>query len=237
MNEWQAVAGLKVAIDGPSGSGKGTVAKVLAEEIGLSVFDTGLLYRLAGAVALQRGVDLNDGAALTIMVDDMVTGLAWTSHGVGYHGEDWTPRLRTEAVGEAASTVAAKPLVRQGLLSLQRQLAQAGCVMDGRDIGTVVLSDAPAKFFLTASVRERARRRWSQLKQMGQADDLDAVLLDMKKRDQRDRERQHAPLAQAADAISIDSTTLRVDEVVDRMLGILERRQLIVYQPDPCPGG
>lgn len=227
MSEWIAAAGLMVAIDGPSGSGKGTVAKLLAEEIGLPVLDTGLLYRLTGAVALERGVELDNEAALAEMVGDMLIGLSWSSDGIGYDGADWTPRLRTEAVGAAASTVAAKPLVRERLLSLQQQLAQAGCIMDGRDIGTVVLPDAPAKFFLTASVRERARRRWSQLKQMGHRGDLDEVLLDLKKRDQRDRERQHAPLAQASDAISIDSTTLRVDEVVDRMLGILERRQLI----------
>jgi len=227
MSEWQAVSGLKIAIDGPSGSGKGTVAKLLAEEIGLPVLDTGLLYRLTGAVALERGVDLDDEAALANMAGEMLTGLSWTCDGISYAGEPWTPRLRTEAVGAAASTVAAKPLVRQALLSLQQQLAEAGCIMDGRDIGTVVLPDAPAKFFLTASVRERARRRWSQLKQMGHADDIDAVIMDLKKRDQRDRDRQHAPLAQATDAISIDSTTLRVDEVVDRMLGILERRELI----------
>ncbi|MDX8404717.1 MAG: (d)CMP kinase [Mariprofundus sp.] len=226
-SEWQAVAGLKVAIDGPSGSGKGTVAKKLADQIGLPVLDTGLLYRLTGAVALANGVELDDEAALAKMVAELLNGLSWTCDGICYLGEDWTPRLRTEAVGAAASTVAAQPRIRQALLSLQQQLAQAGCIMDGRDIGTVVLVDAPAKFFLTASVRERARRRWSQLKQMGHADELDAVIADLKKRDQRDRERQHAPLSQAVDAIPIDSTTLRVDEVVDRMLGILERRALI----------
>jgi len=227
MSEWQAIAGLKVAIDGPSGSGKGTVARMLADEIGLPVLDTGLLYRLTGAIALQQGVALDDEQALSMLVGEMLDGLCWTSAGISYRGEQWTDRLRTEAVGAAASTVAAWPLVRQGLLDLQQQLAQSGCIMDGRDIGTVVLADSPAKFFLTASVRERARRRWSQLKQQGHGHDLDAVLLDLKKRDQRDRERHHAPLIQATDAIAIDSTTLRVDEVVDRMLAILERRELI----------
>jgi len=227
MSDWQAVSGLKIAIDGPSGSGKGTVAKMLAAEIGLPVLDTSLLYRLTGAVALDRGVDMHDEPALAAMAGDMLSGLSWTSDGIGYHGEEWAERLRTEDVGAAASQVAAMPRVRAHLLNLQQQLAKAGCIMDGRDIGTVVLVDAPAKFFLTASARERARRRWSQLKQMGHGGELDAVLMDLKKRDQRDMERQHAPLARAVDAISIDSTTLRVDEVVDRMLGILERRKLI----------
>ncbi|MDQ6992929.1 MAG: (d)CMP kinase [Mariprofundus sp.] len=227
MSEWQAIAGLKIAIDGPSGSGKGTVAKLLAQEIGLTVLDTGLLYRLTAAVALDQGLDLKDELAVAAMVNDMLANLTWSSAGIRYQDEEWADRLRTEAVGAAASTVAAMPKVREGLLSLQQQLACAGCIMDGRDIGTVVLADAPAKFFLTASIRERARRRWTQLKGLGHADDLDAVLLDLKKRDQRDRERQHAPLVQAVDAIAIDSTTLRVDEVVDRMLGILARRELI----------
>jgi len=109
---------------------------------------------------------------------------------------------------------------------VQRTLAENGRIMDGRDIGTVVLPDAPAKFFLTASVRERARRRWAQLKHTSDSS-LDDVVAELKMRDQRDAERQHAPLKQATDAIAIDSTTLRVDEVVDRMLGVLERRQLI----------
>ncbi|TLS66527.1 (d)CMP kinase [Mariprofundus erugo] len=227
MAMWKPVAGLKIAVDGPSGSGKGTVAKLLAEEVGLPVLDTGLLYRLTGAVALQRGADLADEAAMVQVTVEMLDGLIWSSSGIEFHGEKWTDRLRGEEVGAAASMVAAMPEVRARLLTLQQQLAGSGCIMDGRDIGTVVLPDAPAKFFLTASVRERARRRWSQLKQMGRRCDFDEVLLDLKKRDQRDRERQHAPLAQAVDAIAIDSTTLRVDEVVDRMLGILERRGLI----------
>lgn len=227
MALWKPAPGLKIAVDGPSGSGKGTVAKLLAEEIGLPVLDTGLLYRLTGAVALQRAADLTDEAAIVRLTEEMLDGLVWSSGGIEFHGEVWTDRLRGEEVGAAASRVAVMPAVRACLLTLQQQLASSGCIMDGRDIGTVVLPDAPAKFFLTASVRERARRRWSQLKQMGHRCDFDEVLLDLKKRDQRDRERQHAPLAQAVDAIAIDSTTLRVDEVVDRMLGILERRGLI----------
>lgn len=227
MSEWQAVSGLKVAIDGPSGSGKGTVASMLAGEIGLPVLDTGLLYRLVAAVAMRRGVDLNDGGELAELAGSMLTAVQWTQEGILFEGEEWTPKLRSEQVGEAASQVAGQPEVREQLLELQRRLARSGCIMDGRDIGTVVLADAEAKFFLTASMRERARRRWAQLKQKGMECSLEQTLLDLKKRDQRDRERQHAPLRQAADAIVIDSTTLRADDVVERMLGVLQRRGLI----------
>ena len=227
MSDWQAVSGLNVAIDGPSGSGKGTVARMLAEEIGLPVLDSGLLYRLVAAVAVERDVDPDDGEALARMVVGMLDQIEWRQDGVYFEGEDWSPRLRSEAAGAAASKVASQPAVREQLLGLQRRLAEAGCVMDGRDIGTVVLAEAEAKFFLTASVRERARRRWAQLKDGDEANGLEQTLIDLKKRDQRDRERQHAPLRQAADAIVIDSTTLRPDEVVERMLGVLERRGLI----------
>jgi cytidylate kinase len=226
LSEWIAAPGLAIAIDGPSGSGKGTVAAMLADEIGLPVLDTGLLYRLTGALALERGIALDDEQAIAAMIDTLIDSIRWTVDGISLNGVNLTDSLRSESVGAAASQVAAMPMVREKLLGLQRRLAADGCVMDGRDIGTVVLPDAPAKFFLTASVRERARRRWAQLKQQSDSS-LDEVISELKMRDQRDRERQHAPLKQAADAITIDSTTLRVEEVVDRMLGVLERRGLI----------
>lgn len=231
MRRWQAVPGLQVAIDGPSGSGKGTVAKVLAEEIGFAVVDTGLLYRLTGSLAISRAVALDDGDALATLAAEMLSQVTWTAGGISFGGEEWSGRLCSEAAGAAASQVASQPKVRQQLLGLQRKIAESGCVMDGRDIGTVVLPNAQAKFFLTASVRERARRRWAQLKDQG-GSSLDAVVDELKMRDQRDQERQHAPLTKAEDAIAIDSTTMRADDVVERMLGVLERRGLI----DPlCP--
>ena len=226
MSEWTAVQGLTIAIDGPSGSGKGTVAKMLADEVGLPVLDTGLLYRLTGSVALEHDIPLDNEVAITTAVDGLLHAVEWTVDGICLNGVNVTNTLRSEQIGAAASNVAAMPAVREKLLGLQHQLAKNGCIMDGRDIGTVVLPDAPAKFFLTASVRERARRRWAQLKDKG-GSSLDAVVAELKVRDQRDRERQHAPLKQANDAISIDSTTLRAEEVVDRMLGVLERRKLI----------
>ncbi len=225
--EWCAADGLMVAIDGPSGSGKGTVAAMLADEIGLPVLDTGLLYRLIGSLALKAQLSCDDESELVALIGQYLDRISWSADGIALDGENVTTQLRSEQVGDAASKVAAIAGVRQGLLTLQRKLAAHGCIMDGRDIGTVVLPDAQAKFFLTASVRERARRRWSQLKYDG-GSSLDEVVDELKKRDLRDRERQHAPLKQAGDAITIDSTTLRVDEVVDRMLGVLERRSLIV---------
>ncbi len=226
MSEWRAVNGLTIAIDGPSGSGKGTVAKMLSEEIGLPVLDTGLLYRLVGSVALARNISLANEPTLAEFVESLLDMIEWTVDGICINGDNVTDTLRSEQAGEAASKVAAMSTVREKLLGLQQQLAQKGCIMDGRDIGTVVLPEAPAKFFLTASIRERARRRWAQLKNRG-GSSLDAVVAELKMRDQRDMERHHAPLKQATDAIVIDSTTMRADDVVDRMLGVLERRKLI----------
>ena len=231
MSDWIAIEGLTIAIDGPSGSGKGTVAKMLADEVGLPVLDTGLLYRLTGSVALQRGISLQSEADVAVMVDGLLDHISWTVDGIFLDGENVTASLRSEQVGALASQVAAMLPVREKLLGLQHLLAEKGCIMDGRDIGTVVLPDAPAKFFLTASVRERARRRWAQLKDDHDST-LDDVLNELKMRDQRDAERQHAPLKQADDAIAVDSTTMRVDEVIDRMLGVLERRKLITRSVD-----
>lgn len=227
MSQWQAIEGLQVAIDGPSGSGKGTVAALLAAAIGLPVLDTGLLYRFIGAMAMERGVDLQDEKALSDLTQELVEDIDWRPDGLWYGGEDFQDRLRGEAIGAAASKAAACQQVRQLLLPVQRRRAEAGCIMDGRDIGSVVLPGAQAKFFLTASLRERARRRWAQYKDRHNGTDIEEVLAELKMRDQRDSERQHAPLRQAEDAITIDSTTMRADEVVDRILGILERRKLI----------
>jgi len=230
VKRWQARPGLRVAIDGPSGSGKGTLAANLATAIGLPVLDTGLLYRLVGAVAVSRGLELEDDTALATLMDEMLAAVGWTQEGVTFEGENWTPRLRGEDAAAAASKVAARMVVRERLLGLQRNLAVSGCVMDGRDIGTVVLPDAEAKFFLTASQRERARRRWAQLQQKDAEVSLDQVLGEIKMRDQRDTGREYAPLCAADDAVTIDSTTMRIDQVLDRMLAVLERRGLISPQ-------
>ncbi len=225
--EWQPVPGLKIAIDGPSGSGKGTVAAQIAQKLGLPVLDSGLLYRFTACLASDSHVPLDDAGALVDMLDAAESDMDWQPSGLFFRGEDWTGRLRSEAAGSMASQVAALIPVRERLLQVQRRLAAAGCVMDGRDIGTVVLPDAQAKFYLTASVQARARRRWLQLQGTEAEDSFAAIIADMKARDRRDMEREHAPLKQAQDAVHIDTTTMRVDEVVDRMLAILERRGLI----------
>lgn len=227
MADWQCIDGLQVAIDGPSGSGKGTIAAMLGEALGLPVLDTGLLYRFAGWQADAQGVALDDAPALLALLEKIVPSMAWHAEGIFFEKKDCTARLRGEDVGSSASKVAACPQVRQALLDVQRNIAAHGCVMDGRDIGTVVLPDAQAKFFLTASDRERARRRWMQLRERGEEVSLNRIIAELKARDARDAERDCAPLQRAEDAIAVDSTTMRVDEVVDRMLAILERRNLI----------
>jgi len=229
MSDWKAIPGLQIAIDGPSGSGKGTIAKKLAEAVGLPVLDTGLLYRFIGYSNMQAGAvggSAGEADILTSM-DQCLGGMQWKPGGIFVNGENIGNILRQEDVAAAASRVAAMPEVRRRLLHVQQDIAKEGCVMDGRDIGTVVLPDAQAKFYLTASLRERARRRWSQLQGLGAEASLDATLNEIRLRDTQDAERTHSPLKQAGDAVCIDSTTMRIDEVVDRMLSIMERRALI----------
>jgi cytidylate kinase len=227
MGDWAPKSGLRVAIDGPSGSGKGTIAAMVGKELGLPVLDTGLLYRFLGWLGAERSVPLNDEAAVQALLESVIDAIEWRAEGIFFENRDCTPLLRGEDVGACASQVAAMPKVRSRLLELQRKLSLQGCVMDGRDIGTVVLPDAEAKFFLTASQRERARRRWAQLNQKGSDVSLQQIVDDLKARDERDSGRECSPLERAKDAIEIDSTTLRIDEVVDRVLAVLERRQLI----------
>lgn len=222
------ISGLQVAVDGPSGSGKGTAAAALAVALNLPVFDSGLLYRFVAYIALEQGADLDQGDSLTAIAELAVAQAEWHPGGLTVRGESWNDRLRSEEIGAVASIVARSPAVRKRLLDVQRQIAAGGCVMDGRDIGTVVLPKAQAKFFLTASLRERARRRWLQLRGVTPEVSLEDIVRDLKRRDQQDEQRQHAPLQQAIDAVYIDTTTLRKDEVVDRMITILQRRKLVL---------
>jgi len=226
VSQWIPSARLQVAIDGPSGSGKGAVATMLAAKLSLPVLDTGLLYRYAAYCAEQQGADTTSETSVLEVLDKCLKDMDWREGGIFVAGESWSDRLRNEKVGASASMVAAMPRVRSRLIKGQKQLAEQGCVMDGRDIGTVVLPGAKAKFFLTASLRERARRRWLQLQALGAEVSLDDILTDIRKRDTQDAERTHSPLIQAEDAVCIDSTTMRIDEVVDRMLAIMGRRGL-----------
>lgn len=224
---WKPIEGLQVAMDGPSGSGKGTVAKLVGQELGLPVLDTGLLYRFAGWQAAEADVDLASELAVLQVLREVLPKMQWRAEGIFFKCNDCTSQLRGEDVGGLASQVAHYPEVRAVLLDVQRDIALSGCVMDGRDIGTVVLPDAQAKFFLTASQRERARRRWAQLHVKDKELSIEQVADELMERDGRDAGRDCAPLERAKGAIQIDSTTMRVDEVVDRILGVLERRNLI----------
>jgi len=232
--KWLVNQGLQIAIDGPSGSGKGTIAAMIGEELALPVLDTGLLYRYVGWRAEEMNVSLDDENAVLSMLDDAVAAMDWQAEGIffqqGNEKKDCTSSLRSESAGARASKVAAMPQVRAALLDVQRDIAKLGCVMDGRDIGTVVLPDAQAKFFLTASQRERARRRWSQLKAKGEDVNLEHIASELKARDARDMGRDCAPLEKAIDAIQIDSTTMSMDDVIERILNVLERRKLIIKQ-------
>lgn len=231
MSKWQVKQGLQIAIDGPSGSGKGTIAALIGQTLALPVLDTGLLYRYVGWRAEEDAVLLDDENAVLSMLDSAIKTMVWKAEGIyfkqGDVEKDCTSSLRSENAGARASKVAAMPQVRAALLDVQREIAKLGCVMDGRDIGTVVLPDAQAKFFLTASQRERARRRWSQLKAKGEEADLERISAELRERDERDKDRDCAPLEKAVDAIHIDSTTMMMDDVVDRILNVLERRKLI----------
>ncbi len=234
MSSWKVTQGLQIAIDGPSGSGKGTIAAMLGEALGLPVLDTGLLYRFVGWFAANQGVDFTQEDAVLGVLKQATAQMIWKPEGIFVQQDgvekDCTSQLRDENAGSLASQVAAMPKVRAALLDVQRKIAALGCVMDGRDIGTVVLPDAQAKFYLTASQRERARRRWSQLKAKGEEVSLEQIADELKARDARDTARDCAPLAKAEDAIHIDSTTLRMDDVVERILHILERRKLITNE-------
>ena len=231
MSRWSVNQGLQIAIDGPSGSGKGTIAALIGEELALPVLDTGLLYRYVGWRAEEEGVSLDDENAVLSMLGDAINAMVWKADGIflkeADDEKDCTSQLRDENAGARASQVAAMPQVRAALLDVQRNIAKLGCVMDGRDIGTVVLPNAQAKFYLTASQRERARRRWSQLKAKGEDADLERIAAELRERDERDTDRDCAPLEKALDAIHIDSTTMAMDDVVDRILNVLERRKLI----------
>ena len=204
--------GFVIAIDGPAASGKGTVANRLGRALGLPVLDTGLLYRAVGVAVLRAGGGLDDPAAA-----------AAAATGLDLDQLD-DPALRTRDAGEAASRVAVHPGVRAALLDTQRAFArrEPGAILDGRDIGTVIAPDAPAKLFVTASPETRARRRHAQLSAAGDPVSYEAVLADIRLRDTRDADRDAAPLKIAADAALLDTTDLDIDAAFDAALRIVE---------------
>ena len=226
------VAGIPViAVDGPSGSGKGTVARMLARRLGWHLLDSGALYRIVGWVALQRGIALDDVAGLARLVaslkiefrDDPGSELLH----IDVDGVAVGDAIRTEQVGEVASRVAQIEAVRSGLLQLQhRHRRPPGLIADGRDMGTVVFVDAALKIYLTASAEERARRRYKQLIDKGFAASLPALILSLEERDARDTERALSPLRPAPDAVIIDSSAVSPAEVLAVVLNAMRQRGL-----------
>ncbi|WP_414728655.1 (d)CMP kinase [Zhongshania aliphaticivorans] len=220
-----------IAIDGPSGSGKGTLCQTLARHFGWHLLDSGALYRLTGMAADRHGIALDDELAVAELAKNLdvqfVPGESGEPTSVLLEGDDVSGELRTEKTGLLASKVAVLGAVRSALLQRQRDFAQApGLVADGRDMGTVVFTDAPLKIFLTASAEERAERRYKQLKSKGDNVNLATLLLEIQARDKRDSERELAPLKPAADAIQLDSSGLGIEEVFERVLAEAKIRQL-----------
>ncbi len=211
-----------IAIDGPSGSGKGTVCRVLAERLDWHLLDSGALYRLAALAGAARGLDPADEpghAAAAMRLDVRFEVNEQGGERVLLDGRDVTRELRAETTGNMASVVAAMPSVRAALLERQRGFAEPpGLVADGRDMGTVVFPGAGLKVFLTASAEERARRRYNQLKDKGLAANLAGLSQEILERDRRDSARSVAPLRPATGAVVIDSTGMTVDDVVNRIL-------------------
>lgn len=215
-----------LTIDGPSGSGKGTISRSVADNLGWHLLDSGALYRAVGFAAGMEGLDLSDAEAMTRCAETTrITFRAAKDGGethVFVNGMDATDEIRTETCGAAASAIAAIPSVRAALFDKQRHFRKSpGLVADGRDMGTVIFPDARVKVFLTASADERARRRYKQLKEKGLGVTLAALLREIQARDVRDAERPVAPLKPAPDAVIIDSTGIPIDAVVAKVLSLV----------------
>ena len=219
-----------IAIDGPSGSGKGTIARAVARKLGWHLLDSGALYRLSALASRVAGVDLTDAARVAQVAAGMDAKFASSADGeelILLTGHDVTRELRAEETGNAASVVAQHPGVREALVGRQRAFArQPGLVADGRDMGTVIFPTARLKVFLTAAAEARARRRYKQLKDKGIDASLAALFLEIAERDKRDSTRAAAPLRASDDAVVLDSTELSIQEVVERVLRLAKEKGL-----------
>ncbi|MBP9614369.1 MAG: (d)CMP kinase [Thiopseudomonas sp.] len=220
-----------ITIDGPSGSGKGTVAGMLATKLQWQLLDSGALYRVLALAADKHAVPLDHEDALEVLAVgldvEFVVDVESNSQRILLENQDVTDEIRNETVGAHASQIAALPGVRAGLLRRQHEFRQApGLIADGRDMGTVVFADAPLKVFLTASAEERARRRYLQLKDKGETVTLTSLLEEIRARDERDTNRSIAPLKPADDAIILDSTTMTIEQVLERILSEVAVRSL-----------
>lgn len=211
-----------ITIDGPSGAGKGTVAKIVAEQLGWNFLDSGAIYRVLAVATTHHGINAEEEDDIIPLAAHLDVEFKIVDDGeprVILEGEDVTSRIRNEEMGILASKVAAFPRVREALLRRQRAFKEApGLLADGRDMGTVVFPDAPVKIFLTASAEERARRRMMQLQQKGIDVNIGRLLDDIRQRDERDQNRSVAPLVPAEDALLVDSTELTIEQVVEKVL-------------------
>lgn len=218
---------ISIALDGPAGSGKSTIAKLVAHQLHYTYIDTGAMYRAITLKALRHGADLNDPKELTRLAEQTTIELQYQTSGdeailkVLLDGEDVSEAIRSLEVTNNVSVVAAVPGVRAALVKLQQQMArEGGVVMDGRDIGTVVLPNAELKIFLTASVAERGRRRWAELEAKGVLVDLEELIRQIERRDYIDSHRETDPLRQAPDALLLDTTDLTIDQVVREVMNL-----------------
>ena len=213
--------GYNIAIDGPAGAGKSTIAKLVAKELGFIYVDTGAMYRGLAVHFLKKGIVPGEVEKIEAACEDATVELGYENgvQQVYLNGENITSQLREEAVGNMASVSSAVPEVRKKLVELQQKLArETNVVMDGRDIGTVVLPDADVKVYLTASVETRAKRRFLELQEKGEPTDLAKIAADIEDRDYRDMHRDISPLRQAEDATLVDSSDMTIDQVVERIL-------------------
>ncbi len=217
-----------VAIDGPAGAGKSTIAKAVAKKLNYIYVDTGAMYRAMALYMLREQVNPGQPDKVSEKCEQADITIAYENgqQVVYLNGENVNPYLRTEEVGNMASAISTFPRVRAKLVELQKSLAaKSDCIMDGRDIGTCVLPNAQVKVYLTASSLVRAKRRYDELTAKGEVCDLAKIQADIEERDYRDMHREHSPLCQAEDAVLVDSSDMSIDEVITAILGLCEKRQ------------
>lgn len=218
---------INIAIDGPAGAGKSSTAKLIAKKLGYIYVDTGALYRTVGLYSIRKGIDTKDAERVIATLPDVKVEIRFVdgAQHVFLNGEDVSDAIRTPEASMGASNVSAIPKVREFLFDLQRNIAaENNCIMDGRDIGTVVLPNADVKIFLTASVEERANRRYKEMLEKGEAADYNDILEDIKKRDYQDSHREIAPLKQADDAIFVDNGGYNLERGAEYLLGIINEQ-------------
>ena len=216
-----------IAIDGPAGAGKSTIAKLAAEKLGFVYVDTGAMYRSMALYFIRQGISPEDEEAIARACSQVEVAIRYAdgAQQVILNGEDVSGLIRSEEVGRMASATSVYGPVRQKLVQLQKQLArEADVIMDGRDIGTCVLPDAPAKIYLTASVETRARRRFRELEERGEVCDIREIEKDIEERDYRDMHRENSPFRQAEDAVLLDSSHMTIGQVVDSIIRIARER-------------